>query len=212
VIFEGRIHPNLEFILHNIACYATGWNIAIYCSDTNYQYVKAIVGDKRSEITVYNWFAADQPRDVARREYNALLKSAEFYESCPWEHIVTMEMDSYLRRPIPESIFDYDFVAATTGWDADLLCGGVSYKRRTAMLDICVRCRDTIDIWEQDMFLFIGAKQLGYKVPGHEKAKQFIGESCYTTDVFAVHQWWTFWFEDGPDSVDKLHAMLTCEF
>ena len=69
-------------------------------------------------------------------EYNDLLKSYNFYEQIPYEHIFIVEMDSYLRKPLDETMFQYDYVAAPYGWDETSAGGGMSYRKRSVMLDI----------------------------------------------------------------------------
>ncbi len=209
LIIERRIHENLEFLLHNVAYYCAGWNIAFICSDVNHQYINAILGQKRTQVLVKPMFSGSPDRDTARADYNTLLKSAEFYESLPWKHLFIVQTDSYLRAPIPEALLEYDFCAAPTAWDPDAMAGGMSYRRRDAMIDICKQFQKPIS--GEDCFIHDGAKHLGYKVPTHDVAQNFIVESCMTTGGFGTHQWWTYWSADGPGSEDVFHALLTCE-
>lgn len=209
LIIERRIHENLEFLLHNVAYYAKGWNIAFICSDMNLQYIRAILGPKRNQVLAMPLFTGSPDRDTARSEYNDLLKSAEFYESLPWKHLFIVQTDSYFRKPIPEAILDYDYCAAPTGWDPVAMAGGMSYRRRDAMVDICRRFQEKIE--GEDCFINLGARHLGYKVPTYEVAQEFIVESCMTTGGFGTHQWWTYWNTEGPDAEGVFHALLTCE-
>ena len=79
VIIERRIHENLELLLHNVAYYAPGWAIAIVCSDINYEFCREIIAPHASRIRLMPLFEGSPDRNQARDEYNALLKSAEFY-------------------------------------------------------------------------------------------------------------------------------------
>jgi hypothetical protein len=198
LIIERRIHENLEFILHNVAYYANGWNIAILCSDINIRYIRAILGDRRPEITVLQVFSGSPDRDTARSEYNSLLKSAEFYESLPtkWNHLLTVQMDSYLRRVIPDSITQYDFIASISSWDTTNMSGGMTYRRRQTMIDVCNRYTPVNkEALDEDDYIFKGTQHLGYSIPSYDIAKNLIVESHFpleNIDFFGLHQWWTF--------------------
>ena len=80
VIIERRIHPNLEFLLHNAVYFAPGWSICFVCSNINLAYCQEISGIQKSNISFLPIFQGSPGRDQAREEYNQLLKSTEFYE------------------------------------------------------------------------------------------------------------------------------------
>ena len=194
ILVERRIHENLAFILRNMFYFARNWSITVVCSDINYNYLKTICGNNANKIRLLLLLEGNPDRDIARTEYNDLLKSKEFYEMLPFEHLFFVEMDTYLRKPIDESMFDYDYVAAPYNWDFSSAGGGMSYRKKSAILDICNRFTSKTPM--QDCFINEGIKALGYKMPHYLDGMKYVCESCFYVDPMGVHQWWTFMDEN----------------
>jgi hypothetical protein len=209
VIIERRIHEHLELLLHNVAYYAPTWSIAIVCSNMNYSYCRAITAPHEGRIHLIRLFNDSPSRDQARDEYNSLLKSAEFYERLPWSGILIAQTDSYLRKPLPSILFNYDYIASPTSWDETHLVGGLSYRNCDAMTKICKTF--TQDIPSEDVFICEGAKALGCRIPTFDEANPIFGESCLYKDPVGVHQWWTFFHIHFEFAKEVFHALLTCE-
>jgi hypothetical protein len=209
IIVERRIHENLAFILRNVFYYARDWAITVVCSDVNYTYIKTICTNNRDNISIVPLLQGNPDRDTARAEYNDLLKTSFLYAQIPYEHLFFVEMDSYLRKPIDESMFQYDYVAAPYSWDETSAGGGMSYRKRTVMLDICMRFKS--DTPMQDCYALEGVKATGYKMPDFETGLSYISESCYINDPMGVHQWWTFFTVDQEYSVEVFHNYLKLE-
>jgi hypothetical protein len=55
----------------------------------------------------------DGPTGV--REYDELLKQESFWQRVKAEHICVLEMDCYLRKPIPDELLEYDYVGTPSG-------------------------------------------------------------------------------------------------
>jgi hypothetical protein len=207
VIVERRIHENLAFILRNVFYYAPSWAITIICSDINYNYIKTICANNKEHINIIPLLQGNPERDVARNEYNSLLKRLDFYEQIPYEHLFFVEMDSYLRKQIDITMFDYDYVAAPYSWDKTSAGGGMSYRKRSVMIDICQNFKS--DTPMQDCYALEGVKALGYKMPN--SAIPYIVESCYVNDPMGVHQWWTFFTTNQEYSAEVFHNYLDLE-
>jgi hypothetical protein len=190
VIVERRIHPNLEFILYNAAYFARGWSIAIVCSDLNIENIKAILGHNTESVYLIQMFQGNPSPEIGKNEYNYLLQSSEFYEALPSENILMMEMDTYLRKSIPDSILRYDYVAAPYGWDETMSGGGLSFRKRSKMLEICSKYTD----YEpgQDIYACKGMKYIGASMPSFEESLEYFCESCLYKDPIGIHQWWTY--------------------
>jgi hypothetical protein len=140
VIAERRCHPNLWFILRNIAYFGQGWSIYLYCSKQNAAYCARILGDKLSNLHLRIVFTEVVDAATGVREYNELLKEESFWESISAQHICVIEMDCYLRKPIPDSLLEYDYIGAPWAWAMASPGGsGLSLRRRSAMIDVCRR-------------------------------------------------------------------------
>lgn len=202
VIIERRIHENLPFLLRNMFYYARDWAITVVCSDKNFRYVKTICTNNMNNVSILPLFNGNPNRVQGIQEYNDILKSEEFYQSLSYEHLFIVQTDTYLRKPIDETMFEYDYVAAPWAWDETSAGGGMSYRKRSTMIDICNNFKKNIPM--EDAFINEGIKEMGYKMPVFMKGITYIAESCHYDDVMGVHQWWTFLNPDDDFSKDIL--------
>ena len=209
VLIERRIHPNLSFILRNMFYYARDWSITIICSDINYEYIKTICTNNKDNIHIIKYFSGNPSREVAIKEYNNLLKLYDFYESLPYEHLFIVQTDTYLRKPIDERMFEYDYVAAPWSWDFSSAGGGMSYRKKSVMLELCKKFKG--DFESEDGFINEGIKALGYKMPDYLTGMKYICESTYYIDPMGVHQWWTFFEKDAKHAELIFHKYLELE-
>jgi hypothetical protein len=190
VIVERRIHENLEFILHNAAYFSREgeWSLAIVCSDVNINYVKSIVGEKSVQIVPL--FQGNPNGNLAKDEYNQLLQTADFYNHFSAETLCLVEMDCYFRKQIPDSVTTFPFLAAPYAWDFTSMGGGLSFRNRLLMIEICNTFHEKYHC--QDLYISDGIKKLGYEIPPIVYVKDILAESILHSDPIGVHQWWTF--------------------
>lgn len=207
VLVERRIHENLYFLLRNIAYFARGWSLCIVCSDVNLAYCRECAGDLVNGITFLPLFKGNPSPEQGKLEYNLLLQDSEFYRMFSAENLLFMETDSYLRKKVPDDIMDYDYVAAPYEWDMNVAGGGLSFRKRSAMIDICQKKKEKLP--GQDIYICQGVHEFGYKMPEFMKGITYVSESCFYEDSFAVHQWWTFFFLDSEDAEFIFQCMLT---
>jgi hypothetical protein len=191
VIIERRIHPNLAFLIRNMFYYARDWSMTIICSDVNFSYLKTVLTNNSDNVILLPLFEGNPNRDIAINEYNNLLKSSYFYRLLPFDHLLIVQTDTYLRRKIDESILNYDYVASFFAWDKTSCGGGMSYRKRSSMISICDKFKKEISI--EDCFINEGVKMLGYRIPDYKDGLNYICESCYSENPFGLHQWWTFY-------------------
>jgi hypothetical protein len=191
VIIERRIHPNLAFLIRNMFYYARDWSMTIICSDVNFSYLKTVLTNNSDNVILLPLFEGNPNRDIAINEYNNLLKSSYFYRLLPFDHLLIVQTDTYLRRKIDENILNYDYVASFFAWDKTSCGGGMSYRKRSSMISICDKFKKEISI--EDCFINEGIKMLGYKIPDYKDGLNYICESCYSENPFGLHQWWTFY-------------------
>jgi hypothetical protein len=199
-IIERREHPNFEYILKNVCYYCRDWSLTIICSNENYNFVKGLLEGKSA--TVLPLFEGIGTPEQGKFEYNELLQSERFWAGIDAEFILTVEMDCYLLRPLPQEMFTYDYVASPWHWKKDSQGGGLSLRRREAMLQICKSDQPKYpngqDCWACD-----GCKLLQLKMPPFDTAVRWFMESCYYQVPVGVHQWWTFWNPKSPQAVEQ---------
>ena len=128
--------------------------------------------------------------EEGKTEYNLLLQDLNFWRIFPEENILLVETDCYLRKPIPESILNYDYVASVWPWYPEKPGGGgISFRKRDAMIKIC----ETYSVKEiaQDVYVSDAVEKLGMRFP---KCSENVYFSEYIMDnaVCGYHQWWTF--------------------
>ena len=204
VIVERRCHPNLEFCIKNAVYFARGFSLYIFCSHANREFVETICGSQKEYVNIIPIFDTIGSSQEGKEVYNQLLCDEQFWKMIQADVCLTMETDSYLRAPLPESIFEYDYVASKWPWLSELPGGGgISMRKRTMMIHICqdqTLCRRVM----QDSFVSEGVEKGNYTYPSWEQSRIFFVECLsakhgFCPDVCGVHQWWTFLNQfDGP--------------
>jgi hypothetical protein len=187
IIVERRCHANLEFILHNVSYFAPGYAIHIFCSDANLPFIELVCGSQLNNIHIHPIFKNIGTPEEGKTEYNNLLKTKAFWNTFTEEHILTIETDCYLLQHIPDSIYEYDYVASQWSWrnESEPGGGGLSYRKCSIMKAICELDID-YDIPMQDTFASDGVKLLKGKY-----SHNFFTESSFMDNPIGVHQWWT---------------------
>jgi hypothetical protein len=185
----------LEFCLKNAAYFARGYSIHIFCSESNIDFIKHICGSQKNNIHFHIQFKGIGTREEGKYEYNTLLKQKNFWESFTEEHVLIFETDCYLIKPIPESIYNYDYVASKWAWNLDKPGGGgLSYRKRSAMLKICDAFNDnSYEGYPQDIFVSDGVEKINLKTISTNNSQNYFHESIPINDTtIGLHQWWTF--------------------
>ena len=84
----------------------------------------------------------------------------------------------------------YNYVASPYAWDFEASGGGLSFRKRSVMMNICSIYKQLENA--QDIFAYKGIKALGYSMPPFEKGVEYFCESALYEDPIGSHQWWTF--------------------
>jgi hypothetical protein len=205
VIVERRIHPNLWFLIRNLSYFCQGWSVVFVCSNTNIKYIQEIVEHNKNNCMYMVAFSDSPEREKAIKEYNFLLKDSNFYTALPSENCLFVQTDTYLRKPIPNEILNYDYVSSPFTWDETSAGGGISFRKKSSMIDICKRSKCTYE--NEDTFICEGVKNLGYKMPEFMEGITYFVESCLYEDPVGIHQWWTF-FYPGMEYANEIFQSL----
>jgi len=208
LIVERRCHPNLEFTLQNAVYFARGYSVHIICSEANQAFVEEVCGSQIASIHIHPAYKHIGTSESGRREYNSLLKCYGFWATFSEDYLLCMETDSYLVRPIPPCVYDYNYVASKWHWIPNQAGGGgVSHRKRSFMLEICV-IESLQSVEMQDTFASEGLLQLGYPVLD----MNVFGESKIDYTLCGTHQWWTFSCGITPQQiVPYLSIVLTLD-
>jgi len=191
---ERRCHPNLEFCLQNAVYFARGYSVHIFCSEANYEFIQTICGKQLPNIHIYKIFDTIGTPEQGKIEYNNLLKQLNFWSVFKEDYILTMETDCYLLKPIPESIYQYDYVASK--WNClpnDAGGGGLTHRKTKVMKQICNLQDESLQrIPMQDSFASKGINLLNGKTPNFKESGDYFTESTFSNNSIGTHQWWTF--------------------
>jgi hypothetical protein len=188
VIVERRCHPNLEFTLQNAVYFSPGYSLHIVCSEANRAFVEELCGSQLGSVHIHAAYADIGTVESGKTEYNSLLKTYGFWATFSEEYILCMETDSYLLRPLPASVYEYNYVASKWHWIPNQAGGGgLTHRRRSFMLEICsIESLQSIEM--QDTFASQGLLLLGYPVCNDD----IFGEASLDYSTCGTHQWWTF--------------------
>jgi hypothetical protein len=190
-IVERRCHPNLKFCLQNAAYYARGYSIHIFCSMANLDFIHLICGKQFENINVYPIFKDIGTPEAGKKEYNDLLKTYAFWNTFKEDHIITIETDSYFLKPIPSSIYEFDYVGSKwVSRENEPGGGGLTYRKVSVMKEIIDLNIEDHEM--QDTFASHGIQRLNKKFPTLEEAFYYFIEGHISDGGVGTHQWWTF--------------------
>lgn len=206
-VYETRPHENLAFLLYSLCYFARGWGLHIACKESNRVFVEEILGENTQATHIETLPELCGKYEDERNGYNAFMKSPVFWNGFLETHkwILTAEVDSYLRLPIPEDIFQYDFCASLWSWKEGPGGGGITLRSIPAMQTIC-RELPLLEkqVWAQDCWASEGIKQLGYSYN-----PTYFMESCLQHEAVGVHQWWSFCIPLSDERLSFFNSYIT---
>lgn len=207
VIVERRCHPNLEFCIKNAVYFARGYSLYIFCSEANRPFIEQLCGEQIHSVHILPIFQTIGTPQEGKEDYNELLKKESFWKSIHANYCLTIETDSYLRGPLPDSIQTFDYVASKWPWlPNEPGGGGLSFRNIPMMIRLC-QDEALQEIPMQDSFASIGVSKYGYKTPSADTSNQTFTECELVPNACGVHQWWTF-VHGHSDAV--LEMLVTC--
>ena len=204
MLVEGRIHPNMWFVLRNMAWAGPDMAVYIFCSDQNYDYIMDLLGDKASHFNVIVAFKGDPPKEQAWQEFVNLYTNWKIWEMMETDYALLIQMDVYIRKRLDDCLFNYDWYACRWAWKIDEPGGGISICRVAKMVSILKEHRSNTEIdcpISSDEFINRIIQVNGTYPPLMENVQnlmesmQRFTEGTYRVlivDPYAVHQPWTF--------------------
>jgi hypothetical protein len=217
LMVERRIHPNMEFCLQNFMYFTRKQNfsLTIVCCKENEGQIRDILG-KHIETTDLRVMWEDNPTDMVGKEqnnnepsrwgqaiteYNKLFQNPEFWSSFPAETILSVQTDCYLRKPLPDILWEIDYAASPWAWKPWVVGGsGLTFRKKEAVVDMCKRVFLKGKLVAEDEFFAHMCLVTKKKVLPLEIAETIFSESRFVDDPVGVHQWWTYLFQSDLDS------------
>jgi len=201
MLTESRIHPNMWFVLRNMAWAGPDMAVYIFCSDYNYDYIINLLGDKATHFNIINIY---KNTTSPYQAYHNLFTNWKMWESIEAEHAMLVQMDIYFRKRLDDCLFKYDYYACRWAWKPEEPGGALTICRVSKMIEILKEHRPNLDIdcpIPSDEFINQIIKINGTYPPLMENIENLM-ESLQVLnmpegkrliiDPYAVHQPWTF--------------------
>jgi hypothetical protein len=119
-------------------------------------------------------------------EYNNLLCSKEFWKGIKEENILIFQQDSMLLRSGIEEFYEYDYVGASWNFEPYVGNGGLSFRKKSAMLKI-INTFNYNGLVNEDIYFANGCKMLGLKLAPIELANKFSCETQFHLGTLGYH-------------------------
>jgi hypothetical protein len=207
-IIERRCHPNLWFLIRNIAWAAPHFSLYIFCSDENKEFIRKLLGNKVNQVHIIEYYKGFATRQEGKDEYAATFKRTNFYKHIDAEYMIRAEPDTYLRHKVPEVVFKGDFYGAPWGWNINKPGGGGLHIRKiSSMIELCERANhegpEGEDAWLGDKII-----EYGYTFPPLEFRALVFSENFPVPNPIGVHQFWTFLNNFEINNIEKFKEHL----
>lgn len=209
LFIEFNNHPNTEFVLKNFMYFTRpqSFSLTIVCSGENEQQIRKILGKHEATTHILVPFERNESRETARNRYSELLEDPEFYKQIRADWILTAQTDSYLRKPLPTSLWTVDWVAAPWAWKLQLVGGsGLTFRKKSVAIELCsFKAKTHVP---EDVFFSQRLFSLRKRVLLLEEAKHIFSESYFVEDPVGVHQWWTYLYQsEDKEYIEKHHKL-----
>lgn len=119
-------------------------------------------------------------------DYNKLLTSSEFWNKIQEENILIFQEDSRLLREGIEDFYEWDYVGASWSFYPLVGNGGLSFRKRSAMLRVISSCNWTDGV-NEDIYFAHGCKLLNLKLAPVEVANKFSVETQFHLGSMGYH-------------------------
>lgn len=195
---DFRRSPFTEYALRNVMFFlGRGWGLQIFVPADIGPWIARIVKDWQN-VQINELPAV--PRVTGRGLVDNVLRQAEFWNTVRGEWQLMFNSDTMFCRSGIEEFMQYDYVGAP--WPDHVISpwcrvggGGLSLRRKQAMLEICESCNtNPWIVGSEDAFFSINMHLLSaqYRLPSLETARRFAVEQLYYPRPLSVHRAWHF--------------------
>ena len=195
VIIEPRRHCLLEYVLRNVMHFlGDGWGLQIFTCRDNEDYVRQITDGWK---TVHIDILAEHIFD--RAEFEKFRKSTDFWRRMRGERLLCFETDSILCRRGINEYMSFDYIGAP--WNEKQFFnrnvrignGGLSFRRKSAMIDICTGSKPWV-VQPEDSFFSINLqlRKDEFVLPDIETAMSFSVETLFHPNPLGLHKPWMY--------------------
>jgi hypothetical protein len=197
VIVEARPHPHLGYVMRNVMHFLDdSWGLCVVHGGENRTFVEELVRGWGDVMLIDAGVAS-----IDTEGFNELLTRPSFWEQLPSETILMFQTDSILRRRGIDAFLEFDYVGAP--WMHALLSrddtgpvgnGGLSLRKKRAMLEILARHEREPDL-QEDQYFSRWLYRDGYRMPSLTTASLFSTETIFQPESLGLHKAWLYHFE-----------------
>lgn len=119
-------------------------------------------------------------------DYNRLLTSKSFWEKIEEENILIFQEDSRLLRKGIEEFYQWDYVGASWNFAPYVGNGGLSFRHKSAMIEICEAISWTGEL-NEDIYFSYGCQMLNLKLAPVGVANKFSVETQFHLGAMGYH-------------------------
>jgi len=222
IIIEPRKHKALSFVLKNfLENLSEEWDFIVFHGSSNKAFVREIVKTDlalyKNRITLVNL----KKENLMNKEYNLLLKTADFYKYILTESFLIFQTDSLIikeNKHLINEFLKYDYVGAPWIRDRKVGNGGLSLRKKSKMLEIISKVDpSTIKYHNEDEY-FCYQTEVPLYTPTFEEAQQFSVETIFNPAPFGIHNCfthladyeWTYLSNKYPDLIRLKELNTIC--
>ena len=212
VIVEPRKHPYLETVIRNvISNLSEDWGLMIFHGTQNEVFIQKIISKLKLDTESKNNILLQNlnEENLTIEKYTNLLKSVDFWEKIPAEHVLIFQTDGLiLQKTDLQEYLEYDYIGAP--WKAGISCcnliikqipslsklvpmignGGMSLRKRSSMIELCKKYSKPYeeDKLHEDIFFIVNLLKNNKKLPTIDIAKTFSVEGIYYPTPKMIHK------------------------
>lgn len=209
VIVETREDNRLSFAIKNITYYIPDWQLHIFHSKENANFVKDLLGEQIINIVLHQ---LEKPINTSKN-YNDLLLDYNFWDSLSqYKKALIFQSDSFMLRSGIDRFLKYDYIGAPWKWWKRVFKdkkrmggnGGFSLRSIAKMKEVIVKFKESVppdmpDYHNEDVFFSYHLYHDKEAVlPSFRNALLFASETFWCKKSMAVHQAWRFFKKYYP--------------
>jgi hypothetical protein len=128
----------------------------------------------------------------------------KFYDNIPTEHFLVFQTDSLIISKNKDKVYDflkYDYVGSPWNFpegqphhniDKQIGNGGFSLRKKSKMLEIIDKCRNSWNNDGEDRFFCMPCNNIVINKPSFEEAQKFGSETLLNSESFGIHKPWCY--------------------
>jgi hypothetical protein len=215
VIVDPRYDDLMEAVIrqHMFFLNPRGWNLMVVSHKLHEDKIRDVFPNcvfvAIDESLIY--YNDDKP-NMTLSSYNNIMLTIDFWKIVPCENILIFQKDCFMYKMFDDKFLEYDYVGARAelctlenNQEMYLMNGGLSFRKKTAMIDCLQQCSfeqiyEQIDMNKitnnkhlfnksEDIYFSLACPFLNKNMPIFEEVASFSIEREYNVDAACKHAW-----------------------